>query len=110
MITSHVLATCAPNIRKMDKPPCGITLRKVLDRRIRNLLLCATENKLKYLVLGACGCGRCGNDPREVVGIFHQILHVERFRKEFNHILFAIPVNQQSSYVHKVFKETIPEV
>jgi uncharacterized protein (TIGR02452 family) len=58
--------------------------------RVRKIIKCAIVNQVIYLILGAFGCGACGNDDEDIVKLFHQILIQEQMRFYFDEIYFPI--------------------
>ena len=63
--------------------------RDSMRTKIRVLLEHARDYNVKYLVLGAFGCGSYGNPADEVADLFQQLLTTE-FVNVFKYVVFAI--------------------
>jgi uncharacterized protein (TIGR02452 family) len=110
------IITCpAPNLRTEShnrfnpddvKTPINDTnnLEKVLTDRIGLILNTAVDNRAKYLVLGAFGCGAFKNPPALVAEVFKKLLN-GKFEGYFKEVVFAIYCNKYNSENYEIFKE-----
>lgn len=73
-------------------------------QKISRILDIAVENKAKYLILGAWGCGVFRNDPEFVATGFMKCLNGD-FKGVFDTVVFAIP--GATSTNHQIFKSVI---
>lgn len=102
-VTADVISVAAPNRRTALNH--GITERQnsdVLKSRIRFVLDIAGNNEIDTLILGAYGCGAFGQDPREVAGIFGQLL--TDGCAWFRNAVFAIPDTNAN---YDIFRRTL---
>lgn len=65
-------------------------LKKVMTDRIRHMLNVAHDNKYRYLVLGAWGCGAFGNKAEDVADYFYKVLVGEKYSQWFDEVCFAV--------------------
>ena len=84
-------------------------VEKVLERRIRAMLLVAAKEGYRRLILGAWGCGSAGNDPELVASLFDKVLReqvptadargqetLHSWHDFFDSITFAVPPSPAS--------------
>lgn len=84
-------------------------VEKVLERRIRAMLLVAAKEGYRRLILGAWGCGSAGNDPELVASLFEKVLReqvstvdsrgkqkLHSWHDFFDSITFAVPPSAAS--------------
>ena len=72
------IACAAPNLNGLLSQQSNINeiqVYEVLDKRIKNILITAENNKSKHLILGAFGCGVFGLEPTIVAQIFKKNIH-----------------------------------
>lgn len=69
---------------------------ETMCNRIRLMCTLAAKRKVKYLILGAWGCGVFKNDPNEVADIFYDVLVIEKYQHLFDQVIFAI-INDENS-------------
>lgn len=65
-------------------------IKLIHDERIKKILLCAIQNGVKNLVLGAYGCGAFRNVPEDVATSFRHWLIDENLKNYFESITFSI--------------------
>jgi len=79
-----------------------------LGQRAELVLEVAVRHEVKQLVLGAWGCGVFRNDPRQVAGVFGELLaHGGRFAGAFSEVLFAVPDHSDDGWVHRAFADCL---
>ena len=103
-----VVSVPAPNRGEEARHEPEETIREVLLRRIRRILVCAMEYHHRNLVLGAWGCGALKNDPRQVASCFRQVLVDEKLGYCFDDVCFAVygqPGNPNLGAFEEVFKD-----
>lgn len=88
-----VITCAAPNVRDQRAKLKKKKLKKLLEERIRNILMAAELHGVQALVLGAFGCGTFGNSPDMVAEIFQKLLVQGEFAYSFREVVFAIAVN-----------------
>jgi len=66
------------------------------ERKIIMQLETALQQGHKNLVLSAFGCGAFNNNPATIAKLYKKILNMPRYRKAFEHIVFAIVPNPGS--------------
>lgn len=74
--------------------PCGGNTRameKLIEKRIRGIVLSAVQNQADILILGAWGCGAFGQNPEVMAGIFGKVL--SEYKDCFDTVDFAIRGN-----------------
>jgi uncharacterized protein (TIGR02452 family) len=72
--------SCAPP----DAGRCEGEVAEAIKRRLRRALSCAIEHGVRTVVLGAFGCGGCGNDPAAVARIEKELLIDEGLARYFD--------------------------
>lgn len=87
-----VITCAAPNVRDERAGLKKKKLQKLLEERIRNILMAAELHGVQALVLGAFGCGSFGNEPEMVAEIFQKLLVQGEFAYSFREVVFAIAV------------------
>lgn len=108
-----VFSMAAPNLGKLleEEIPSQAELKKVYLRRIRNLLVLASDIGYEEIVLGAFGCGAFRNSPKLMAQCFNQVLVKEGYKNLFNNVIFAIPYDDPDERVEnekqKIFQEYI---
>lgn len=85
-----VITVPAPNRHGKAMFTSKAVLEKVMTERIRYMLNVAHENKYKYLVLGAWGCGAFGNKAADVAEYFYKVLVEEQQEQWFHEVCFAV--------------------
>ena len=103
-----VVSVPAPNRGEEARHEPEETIREVLLRRIRRILVCAMEYHHRNLVLGAWGCGALKNNPRQVASCFRQVLVDEKLGYCFDDVCFAVygqPGNPNLVAFEEVFKD-----
>lgn len=85
-----VASVPAPNRSAGARYETDDTIREVLLRRIRRMLVWAVKNGNKNAVLGAWGCGVFKNDPKQVASCFRQVLVDEGYGFCFDEVCFAV--------------------
>lgn len=76
---------------------------KIMQRRIKKIILLAAYKKNTVLILGAFGCGVFKNDPYKVSQIFKKILIDECMANFFKEIWFPIYKNDKN---YEIFRKT----
>lgn len=76
---------------------------KIMQRRIKKIVMLAAFKKNAVLVLGAFGCGVFKNDPNKVSQIFKRILVDECMANFFKEIWFPIYKNDKN---YEIFRHT----
>lgn len=99
-IISDVITCAAPNrkvaVEYQHLPDTEV--ENAMRHRIRSVLAAAHVNSIKYIVLGAFGCGVFRNDPYIVANIFKELLEAD-FKDAFKQVIFAIPNKKSSNYI-----------
>jgi uncharacterized protein (TIGR02452 family) len=72
------------------RPDLEGRVRETMKNRIRRVISCAAQYGHRILVLGAFGCGSCGNDPAQVAEIERELLVGEGLARYFD--LVANPI------------------
>lgn len=87
-----IITSPAPNAGEVQRQePASVSkIRETLDRRAAQILLVASAQKHKSLILGAWGCGVFRNDVAEVADVFAKHLESPQFSKAFERIVFAV--------------------
>ena len=85
-----VVSVPAPNRSAGAKFESDESIKEVLLRRIRRLIICAIRHGHRNLVLGAWGCGVFRNDPHQVAPCFRQVLIDEKWGYCFDEVCFAV--------------------
>lgn len=108
MITSP--AVNAGIVRERESQKIGL-IDFVMKKRIEKILAVSMVHQQKALVLGAFGCEVFKNRPLLVAQYFKEILGNEKFKEQFEKIVFAIyePKPQKTTYeiFHNVFQRPI---
>lgn len=65
-------------------------IEPVMKKRIMKILGLAKEEKQDAIILGAFGCGVFKNDVEMVARLFRECLEDERFKNQFEKVVFAI--------------------
>jgi uncharacterized protein (TIGR02452 family) len=88
------------------KPALEAAIRDVTKRRLRKVVQLAIQFGYRVLLLGAFGCGICGNDPAVVAEIEKEILVDEGYAQFFD--LIANPIQDGSRYQnYEVFAQVL---
>lgn len=103
VIKADVITCAAPNrgVALRYKRATDDEVSMIMEYRIKAILSSAYENNIKYLILGAYGCGVFKNKPEVVAKIFKDLLSNE-FKDVFKYVVFAIPDRYSANY--KAFK------
>ncbi|MBQ9984107.1 MAG: TIGR02452 family protein [Lachnospiraceae bacterium] len=80
-------------------------LEMILRRRVEGVLRVAVQHKIEVLVLGAFGCGGCGNSPQLVATIFKKAL--EKYQGFFRTVTFSIYDAPYKGGVYDVFSSVL---
>lgn len=94
LITNPVdisMITIAAVVHSSNKKPFKKYEKNIMTRKINEIFVCAINNNIKILVLGAFGCGAFCCPVDEVVEIFKDRLKV--YGNKFESIYFAISKN-----------------
>lgn len=101
-----VITCAAPNVRDQRANLKKKKLEKLLEDRIRNILMVAELHGVQAIVLGAFGCGSLGNSPEMIAGIFRRFLVGGEFAYSFREVIFAIDVkNPRDQRNLRAFRE-----
>lgn len=95
-----VLTCAAPNKRSAIKyENFGVKKNHdALKSRINYIFDIIVENKVDTLILGAYGCGKCGQNATEVASLFLNAIEEKgKFAFPLNQIIFAIPKNKHNN-------------
>ena len=66
-------------------------VKRIMDRRIGNVLKVAANRGHTVLVLGAWGCGVFDNDPEQIARLFRKnLVGSNRIKGRFDRIVFAV--------------------
>lgn len=85
------LTAAAPNASATTTAGQRARIPDVLRSRAAKVLAVAHHNGHERLVLGAWGCGVCGNDPGVVAQVFAELLTGHGpFARRFTHVVFAV--------------------
>lgn len=85
------MITIAAMVHSSNKKPFKKYEREIMIKKINEIFVCAINNNIKILVLGAFGCGAFNCPVDEVVDIFKDRLKV--YGNKFDMIYFAISKN-----------------
>jgi uncharacterized protein (TIGR02452 family) len=106
------ISSAAPNAGAVkEKSPHDLHLiADVLRRRAEYVLAVAASRDIRYLVLGAWGCGVFRNDPRLVAQVFMDLLAGADWRGRFSKVVFSILDTTPNSELVGIFKAAAAEV
>lgn len=96
-----VITVPAPNRRGKAIFTSKAVLEKVMTERIRFMINVAHQNKYRYLVLGAWGCGAFGNKTEDVAEYFYRVLVEEHQAQWFDEVCFAVLGGGKKSEIFK---------
>ena len=105
-----VVSVPAPNRSAGARFETDESIKEVLLRRMRRLIVCAIRHGHKNLVLGAWGCGVFRNDPHQVASCFRQVLIDEKLGFCFDDVCFAVygkPDNPNLVAFEEVFADCV---
>lgn len=68
----------------------------VTKDKMRSALYSAKINNVRYLVLGALGCGAFKNKPETIAGLWKEVIQEPEFSNAFDEITFAVYVSPRS--------------
>jgi uncharacterized protein (TIGR02452 family) len=80
-------------------------LQHLFEKRIRNILEAAIDNKVEVLILGAFGCGAFHNPPEIVAEAFRNVLLETRYRCAFDKVIFAVKRTKAICPIIDAFEE-----
>lgn len=101
-----VITSAAPNLRNIEHPDID-SLKEILYKRIKKILVLGIQNDIEVFVLGAFGCGAFRNPPEIVSNIFHQLLIKENYKCYFDKIIFAVyGIPNKDIHNYEVFSKT----
>jgi uncharacterized protein (TIGR02452 family) len=106
------ISSAAPNAGAVkDRSPHDLHLiADVFRRRAEYVLAVAASRDIRYLVLGAWGCGVFRNDPKLVAQVFMNLLTREDWRGRFSKVVFSILDTTPESELIRTFKAAAAEV
>jgi uncharacterized protein (TIGR02452 family) len=78
-------------------------IEPIMLKRIQKILAIAKAQKQEAVVLGAFGCGVFKNDSLVVAELFKEALEDERFKNQFQKIVFAVYEGKQVGYSQLMF-------
>lgn len=106
------ISSAAPNagVVKERSPQDLHLIAGVLRRRAEYVLAAAASRDIRYLVLGAWGCGVFRNDPRLVAQVFMNLLTSTDWRGRFSKVVFSILDTTPDFELMKAFKAAAAEV
>lgn len=101
---ADVITCAAPNRGTFERYQCSHPLTEetkkllydAMYRRCELVLETAKVNGVRYLILGAFGCGVFGNDPTQVAEIFYKLLNTT-YSGVFKEVRFAIPIGNDGN-------------
>ncbi|GKS82309.1 hypothetical protein LPAF129_19950 [Ligilactobacillus pabuli] len=103
-----IVSIAAPNVAAMETAGLPISAQHVaidLSDKILRTLRAFKNERVQNLILGAFGCGRFHNDPKQVAELFQKILHRGEFLGAFDEIYFDIFEDPTSLRVFKTVFE-----
>lgn len=83
-------------------------ITRVMEERMRRILLIAALNKQYHLVLGAWGCGVFGNSALDVALMWRSFLIEGEFKNAFETIVFAVTNEKMASIFKSVLDPAKP--
>jgi uncharacterized protein (TIGR02452 family) len=107
-----IISCAAPNARAIkERSPHDLQLiPDVLRRRAEYVLAVAASRDIRYLVLGAWGCGVFRNDPKLVAQVFMNLLTSTDWQGRFSTVVFSILDTTPDPELIRIFKATAAEV
>ncbi len=82
--------TCAAPYIAERKYTNRTALKCLFKSRIKNIFEAAIDNGISTLILGAFGCGAFKNPPGVVASAFHEVITENKYKEQFDRIVFAI--------------------
>lgn len=79
---------------------------ETMKKRIQKILAVALSHQYEVIVLGAFGCGVFKNDPKKVAHYFAEILKEEKFKNQFEQVVFAVYDETPNKANYYAFKRT----
>jgi uncharacterized protein (TIGR02452 family) len=87
---SIITAAAVQATQCRGKPRLESAIRETMKRRLRKVIQVTAQYGYRVLLLGASGCGICGNDPAVIAQIQKEILIDEGYAKCFDIIVNPI--------------------
>jgi uncharacterized protein (TIGR02452 family) len=81
----------------------------ILRRRAEYVLSIAASRDIRYLVLGAWGCGVFRNDPRLVARVFMSLLASADWQGRFSKVVFSVLDTAPESELIRIFRAAATE-
>lgn len=104
------ITAAAPNAGavKANEPENVGRIPEVLAGRAEYVLVLASSQGYRHLVLGAWGCGVFRNDPETVAGVFMTLLGSPRWATRFSRVVFSILDPSPDQALIGVFRTALP--
>eukprot|EP01084_Bolivina_argentea_P197630 338638_1 len=83
-------------------------INNIICDKIRSIFRVSLYYKHDSIVLTAWGCGDFGNKPKDIAGLFKQVIDEKEFRNRFKTIVFAILDDHNSNRSHNRDGNIIP--
>nr|WP_282564745.1 TIGR02452 family protein [Liquorilactobacillus sicerae] len=102
------ISISAPNLKLAAKENHQIRAKKLqldLQQRVIQILRQFKILQDEYLILGAFGCGRAGNDPQTVAEVFKRELTKPEFVGAFKEVYFSIIDERQKEIFALIFNK-----
>lgn len=99
-------SVAAPNVAEMKRQHLQLDEKRIEEdilKKVIYTLRIFKQNAIRYLILGAFGCGVFGNDPQMVAKVFKEVLQRDEFKDSFLEIYFDILDNSKA---YQAFKKT----
>ena len=105
------ISSAAPNAGAVSQnaPHDSSLLPEVFRRRAEYVLALAASQGLRYIVLGAWGCGVFRNDPKLVAQTFMQLLARTDWNGRFSKVVFSILDSSPRSDLVETFRTAAAE-
>ena len=105
------ISSAAPNAGALsNKAPDKLSLvPDTLRARAEYVLALAASQGLRYIVLGAWGCGVFRNDPRLVARTFMELLSRADWKGRFSRVVFSILDSSPKSELVEIFRTAAAE-
>jgi uncharacterized protein (TIGR02452 family) len=105
------ISCAAPNAGAVrEKSPHEFDLiPHMFRRRVEYVLSVAASRDIRYVILGAWGCGVFRNDPRLVAQVFMSLLTSADWRGRFSKVVFSVLDTAPASELIGIFRAAAAE-